>query len=291
MDALPADIRAKAEKVLADSGSDAAAVVRYLLGAPGPARAATKLENFPERWPISQLLPTRRAVNFGVNAKQLATFNEKDGVVSAEGDFSTYNVFLMLPLPRRPKPHFNLVLTKLGGQGPFLVLSTSNPSSEMVTRVSQQCKYSDTKVDVSQAVPVYIGAQEGLLYLLSDFLFFGFKKPLKLFLVAEIESISFTVVTSRTFNIVVKLLDDSVHEFEKIPHDFHARILAFIDKNNLNDESLAEERKAKRQKTGPSALEEALDEDKKHAEEEDDDEDDDDDDEEDDDDFEDDESD
>ena len=104
MDALPADIRAKAEKVLADSGSDAAAVVRYLLGAPGPARAATKLENFPERWPISQLLPTRRAVNFGMNAKQLATFNEKDGVVSAEGDFSTYNVFLMLPLPRRPLP-------------------------------------------------------------------------------------------------------------------------------------------------------------------------------------------
>lgn len=219
---------------------------------------ATKQSKNAQSFPVSQVLPARKAVQLQVTKSSFTTVNNADGAVLSQGDFKDYNVFLNLPMPKRsPKPQQYIVLTSLNGQSVrFIFLVGSDNSEALVSSLKSSTKYSSVDlVENSAMVTAYVGAREGTLYFLKDFLFFGFKKPLMLAMLAEVESVSFTLVTSRTFDLVVKLLDDSQHEFEKIDHKYYDMILEYINANDLNDESLAEERKAKRQRT--SELEEA----------------------------------
>lgn len=223
-----------------------------------PSSTAPKPNKSALTFPVSQVLPARKSVQLQVTNTSFTTVNNADGAVLSEGDFKNYNVFLNLPMPKRsPKPQQYVVLTSLNGQSvPFIFLVGSENSEALVSALKKNTKYSSVDlVENSAMVTAYVGAREGTLYFLKDFLFFGFKKPLMLAMLAEVESVSFTLVTSRTFNLVVKLLDDSQHEFEKIDHKYYEMILEYINANDLNDESLAEERKAKRQRT--SELEEA----------------------------------
>lgn len=211
---------------------------------------------------LSQVMPTRKQVNLCLNKQGLQTFAVSDVSQSTPlitGTWTVFNVLLLLPIPKKANKA-NIVLTKLGDTSSALVFTTdtSDESSKpVIDKLQKFCKYKDLQISQDVAVVAYMGAKDGLLYLLEDFLFYGFRKPLKLLLIAEIESISFTLVTSRTFNIVVQLLDETVHEFEQISHAFYDRFQEYITRHGLSDQSLAAERKAKKQKTGPSELEKA----------------------------------
>lgn len=91
----------------------------------------------------------------------------------------------------------------------------------------------------------------GYLFFLSTGILFGFKKPLIFFAFENIESISYTSVLQRTFNLNVATranASDEIQEFElsMIDQADYAGIDGYIKGHGLQDASLAEARRAKR---------------------------------------------
>ena len=91
----------------------------------------------------------------------------------------------------------------------------------------------------------------GYLFLLSTGIFFGFKKPLIFFAFENIESISYTSVLQRTFNLNIATrasASEEIQEFElsMIDQADYAGIDGYIKAHGLQDASLAEARRAKR---------------------------------------------
>lgn len=92
----------------------------------------------------------------------------------------------------------------------------------------------------------------GYLFFLSTGIFFGFKKPLVFFAFENIESISYTSVLQRTFNLNIATRSatdpEQEQEFElsMIDQADYAGIDAYIKKHGLQDASLAEDRRAKK---------------------------------------------
>ncbi|PGH27525.1 hypothetical protein AJ80_00766 [Polytolypa hystricis UAMH7299] len=101
-------------------------------------------------------------------------------------------------------------------------------------------------------VKAFRGSKEGFLFFLSTGIFFGYKKPLLFFSFDDIESISYTSVLQRTFNLNVATRSaadpDKVEEieFSMIDQSNHPGIDAYIQKHQLQDASLAVARRAKK---------------------------------------------
>ncbi|KAB8230704.1 hypothetical protein BDV23DRAFT_158947 [Aspergillus alliaceus] len=100
-------------------------------------------------------------------------------------------------------------------------------------------------------VKAFRGSKEGYLFFLSTGVLFGFKKPLVFFAFENIDSISYTSVLQRTFNLNVVARPTSSDEtqeleFSMIDQADYAGIDAYIKKHGLQDASLAEARRAKR---------------------------------------------
>lgn len=99
-------------------------------------------------------------------------------------------------------------------------------------------------------VPANKGSKDGMLYFLPNFIFYGFKKPLMVIPLNLIVSVSYSSITTSTFNLIIKYYDKSQPEateveFSIIDQKFYDKINHYVNLNGLNDESLAEERKAK----------------------------------------------
>ncbi|KAK7550861.1 negative regulator of DNA transposition [Phyllosticta citricarpa] len=109
-------------------------------------------------------------------------------------------------------------------------------------------------------VKAFKGSKEGFLFLTSDGIIFGFKKPLMYFSFASIDSISYTSVLQRTFNlnITVSNLSSAYQkpqeiEFSMIDQADYSGIDTYIKKHGLNDASMAVQRRAQRYNVnGPS---------------------------------------
>lgn len=92
----------------------------------------------------------------------------------------------------------------------------------------------------------------GYLFFLSTGIFFGFKKPLIFFSFETIESISYTSVLQRTFNLNIEARsttkpDELQHfEFSMLDQVDYPGIDSYVKKHSLQDASLAEQRRAKR---------------------------------------------
>ncbi|KAL4808543.1 histone chaperone rtt106 [Aspergillus unguis] len=100
-------------------------------------------------------------------------------------------------------------------------------------------------------VKAFRGSKEGYLFLLSTGIFFGFKKPLLFFAFENVDSISYTSVLQRTFNLNVVARangSDETQEFEfsMIDQADFSGIDTYIKTHGLQDASLAEARRAKR---------------------------------------------
>lgn len=91
----------------------------------------------------------------------------------------------------------------------------------------------------------------GYLFFLSTGILFGFKKPLVFFSFDNIESVSYTSVLQRTFNLNITTRVDEEQEpqefeFSMIDQADYAGIDAYIKNHQLQDASLAEARRAKK---------------------------------------------
>ncbi|KAF9886233.1 hypothetical protein FE257_011956 [Aspergillus nanangensis] len=100
-------------------------------------------------------------------------------------------------------------------------------------------------------VKAFRGSKEGYLFFLSTGILFGFKKPLIFFAFENVDSISYTSVLQRTFNLNVTArssTSDEPQEFEfsMVDQANFGGIDSYIKKHGLQDASLAEERRARR---------------------------------------------
>lgn len=91
----------------------------------------------------------------------------------------------------------------------------------------------------------------GYLFFLSTGILFGFKKPLVFFSFDNIESVSYTSVLQRTFNLNITTRVDEEQEpqefeFSMIDQADYAGIDSYIKTHQLQDASLAEARRAKK---------------------------------------------
>lgn len=92
--------------------------------------------------------------------------------------------------------------------------------------------------------------RRGYLFLLSNGVVFGFKKPLSFFPFSVIESISYTSILQRTFNLVISAIEgDSPEpketEFSMIDQADFGGIDEYVKRHGLNDASMAADRRAK----------------------------------------------
>ena len=107
------------------------------------------------------------------------------------------------------------------------------------------------KGETAYHVKAFRGSKDGCLFLLSTGIIWGFKKPLEFFAFDAIESVSYTSVLQRTFNLNVAIRpsnEASIQEFEfsMIDQADFAGIDAYVKKHGLQDASMAEQRRAKK---------------------------------------------
>jgi hypothetical protein len=88
----------------------------------------------------------------------------------------------------------------------------------------------------------------GYLFFLQRGILWAFKKPLVYFSFGDIESVSYTSITKRTFNLSIKVQEDrggAEFEFSMIDQEEYPGVDAYIKARKLNDASMADERRAK----------------------------------------------
>ncbi|KAI7286150.1 Rtt106-domain-containing protein [Hortaea werneckii] len=110
-------------------------------------------------------------------------------------------------------------------------------------------------------VKAHRGTKEGYLWFLSTGILFGFKKPIAFFPFTSIDSISYTSVLQRTFNLVIAARDDPPPhqtddaaaepaeaqeiEFSMLDQQDFTGIDEYVKRHGLNDASMAAQRRAK----------------------------------------------
>ncbi|BFZ55786.1 hypothetical protein PYCC9005_002827 [Savitreella phatthalungensis] len=98
-------------------------------------------------------------------------------------------------------------------------------------------------------VPAHIAAKAGHLFFLPDAILWGFKKPLVLLRHAEIASVAFVNVLSRTFDMSLATRDVAATpakvDFGMLPTEEFDAVKRYIDSKRIGDASLADDRKAK----------------------------------------------
>ncbi|KAJ5894340.1 hypothetical protein N7495_006031 [Penicillium taxi] len=101
-------------------------------------------------------------------------------------------------------------------------------------------------------VKAFRGSKEGYLFLLSTGILFAFKKPLLFFSFDTIESVSYTSVLQRTFNLNIVARprngteeDNMEFEFSMVDQENFDGIDTYIRRHGLQDSSLADARRAK----------------------------------------------
>lgn len=96
------------------------------------------------------------------------------------------------------------------------------------------------------------GSKDGFLFFLENGILWGFKKPLIFIPLRRIAAVSYTNILQITFNIVVEAFGEEggepeEFEFGMLDQQDYAGIDNYVRQNNLQDGSMAEERKAKLQ--------------------------------------------
>lgn len=212
-------------------------------------------------------LPERRRADVAIKKDKLAVI-VKDKVI-VQGDWDMYDLVACLPVPDRPKPTWNVVVANSTGKDPAnsIVFTLTDVAADKFIENAKpvsirQAFLASLKPYVKEVydepvlhVTVHQGSREGVLSFLHRYIIFGYRKPLTILPLSLISSVSYTVVTRLTFNMVVTLTSGEEHEFSMISHDSYEAINQWVTDRYLEDSSLAEERRAKKQRTGPSELE------------------------------------
>lgn len=101
-------------------------------------------------------------------------------------------------------------------------------------------------------VKAFRGSKDGYLFFLPGGILWGFKKPMMFLAKEHIESLSFTSVLQRTFNLSIEMdpVGDAASEeieFMMIDIEDYAGIDEYVKRHGLADKSMAEQRKAKKE--------------------------------------------
>ncbi|KAF2204239.1 Rtt106-domain-containing protein [Delitschia confertaspora ATCC 74209] len=116
---------------------------------------------------------------------------------------------------------------------------------------------SHRKGEKAYHVKAYKGSKDGFLFFTSVGIFWGFKKPLLYFSFNNINSISYTAVLRNTFNLNITTHDPTdpsktqEFEFGMLDQADYAGIDAYVKEHELQDASLAEQRRAKKLNVNP----------------------------------------
>lgn len=137
-------------------------------------------------------------------------------------------------------------------------ISLTFPTAEEFASATPE---SHRKGDKAYHVKGFRGSKDGFLFFLQNGIFFGFKKPLAFFPFEDVESISYTSVLQRTFNLNIAYRPSGVSngaadgdemgaieeiEFSMLDQGDFPGIDAYIKRHDLQDASLAESRRAKK---------------------------------------------
>lgn len=96
---------------------------------------------------------------------------------------------------------------------------------------------------------------QGYLFFTSVGIIYGFKKPLAFFDFASIDSVSYTNVLSRTFNLVITTASSQEIEFGMLDQADFDGIKEYVSNHDLQDASMAAARRAKKLNVNPPAEE------------------------------------
>lgn len=135
----------------------------------------------------------------------------------------------------------NALLEPLGRGG-----VTRPDEREFVSSIAQPHR----KGEPAFHVKAHRGSKDGYLFWLATGIVFGFRKPLAYFPFAAIESISYTSVLQRTFNVVIATtamegVPAQEVEFSMLDQADFAGIDAYVKRHGLHDASMAAARQAK----------------------------------------------
>lgn len=116
---------------------------------------------------------------------------------------------------------------------------------------ASQVVQGNRKGETAYHVKAFRGAKEGFLFLLSIGILWGFKKPLELYPFDSIDSVSYTSVLQRTFNLNITSrpspdAEPQEIEFSMVDQADFAGINAYVQRHGLQDASMAEQRRAKK---------------------------------------------
>ena len=133
------------------------------------------------------------------------------------------------------------------GLAPHKKRVTEPSDQEFASQLAQAHRKGETAYHIK----AFRGAKDGFLFLLSTGIIWGFKKPLEFFPFHIIDSISYTSVLQRTFNLVItsRISADaapSEYEFSMIDQADFAGIDKYVKRHGLQDASMAEQRRAKK---------------------------------------------
>lgn len=100
-------------------------------------------------------------------------------------------------------------------------------------------------------VKAFRGSKDGYLFLLSTGILWGFKKPLEFFAFDTIESVSYTSILQRTFNMNIAFhpsgqVEIREFEFSMIDQADFGGIDNYVKRHGLQDASMAEQRRARK---------------------------------------------
>ncbi|CAN6672446.1 histone chaperone Rtt106p [Trichomonascus vanleenenianus] len=218
---------------------------------------------------ISTVAPERRKFSWVLSRSSIAMAKDP-ATAEADHSFAASDITLCLCLqvPDRPRPQFNLIIyTRSSGADPAVQATLGDASAasfaahaaalgankdlplyEYVVEYLREQMGLSVEFSKGPTFAAYRGSKEGHLFLLQDHLFFGFKKPVLLVSLDDIESVSYSSITRLTFNMTVKLTPakgGTEYEFSMIDHAEYDEINTYILENQLSNASMSEARRAK----------------------------------------------
>ncbi|EFX06425.1 negative regulator of DNA transposition protein [Grosmannia clavigera kw1407] len=131
------------------------------------------------------------------------------------------------------------------------------PSSSQIVRTDAKVFHSMARQayrpsEKAVHVRAFRGSKDGFLFFLPTGILWGFKKPLLFLPLDRVEAVSYTNVLQRTFNVVVEV-DVGGGRTEEVEfgmldqEDYGSIDEAYVRRHGLQDRSMAERRKAKRE--------------------------------------------
>ncbi len=119
--------------------------------------------------------------------------------------------------------------------------------AEFASQIAQAHRKGETAFHVK----AFRGSKDGFLFLLSTGILWGFKKPLEFFAFDTIESVSYTSILQRTFNMNIAFrssgqVDIQEFEFSMIDQADFGGIDGYVKRHGLQDASMAEQRRARK---------------------------------------------